>query len=242
MIFSLAANGLRHPISGRKISKRLVNMTLKFLGKKEGMAQFYDESGKIVVCTVITAEPNVISQIKREESDGYTSLQLAAFKVKPSKVNNVTKPLAGHFKKAGIDARTTLLESPVEKVDEYEVGQEIDATFFSEIPFVDVSSVSKGKGFQGVMKRYNFKGGPAAHGSGFHRHAGSTGMRSTPGRCLPGRKMAGRMGGERVTVQSLRVVRVDAEKNFILVAGPVPGARGSIVEVARAEKKKGKTK
>lgn len=213
-------------------------MTLKFLGKKEGMAQVYDDNGNIIVCTVISAEPNLIAQIKSKETDGYNALQLAAFKTKPSKAKNVSKPLKGHYKKAGIDPRHTLLESPVESVEDYQVGQEIDVSFFAEIPFVDVSAVSKGKGFQGVMKRHNFSGGPAAHGSGFHRHAGSTGMRSTPGRCLPGGKVAGRMGGERVTVQSLRVVKIDTEKNYILVAGPVPGARGSMLEVSRAEKKK----
>lgn len=213
-------------------------MTLKFLGKKEGMTQVYDESGKIVVCTVISAEPNLIAQIKTQEKDGYNALQLAAFKKSPSKVKNVTQPLRGHYKKAGIDPRHSLLESRVESVDAYAVGQEINASYFAEIPFVDVSATTKGKGYQGVMKRHGFRGGPAAHGSGFHRHAGSTGMRSTPGRCLPGIKMPGRMGGERVTVQSLRVVKVDAEKNYILVAGPVPGAKGSILEVSRAEKKK----
>ena len=217
-------------------------MTLKFLGKKEGMAQVYDKNGKLVVCTVISAEPNLIAQIKNRETDGYNALQLAAFKTKPSKAKNVSKPLKGHYKKAGIDPRNALIESPVESVDDYSVGQEIDASFFAEIPFVDVSAISKGKGFQGVMKRHGFKGGPAAHGSGFHRHAGSTGMRSTPGRCLPGVKMAGRMGGERVTVQSLRVVKVDVEKKYILVAGPVPGARGSVLEVSRAEKKNGNKK
>ena len=217
-------------------------MTLKFLGKKEGMAQVYDKKGNLVVCTVISAEPNLIAQIKSREVDGYNAVQLAAFKTKPSKVRNITKPLKGHFKKAGIDPRNVIVESRVASVDDYQVGQEVNANFFAEIPFVDVAAVSKGKGFQGVMKRHNFKGGPAAHGSGFHRHAGSTGMRSTPGRCLPGVKMAGRMGGERVTVQSLRVIRVDVEKNYLLVAGPVPGARGSVLEVSRAEKKKAKKK
>jgi len=215
-------------------------MTMKFLGKKEGMAQVYDEKGNLVVCTVISAEPNVVSQVKSLERDGYSAVQLAAFKATPSKVKNISNPLKGHFKKAGIEPRRALLESPVEKIEEYKPGQEIDVAIFADCAFVDVAAVSKGKGFQGVMKRHNFKGGPAAHGSGFHRHGGSTGMRTTPGRCLPGQKMAGRMGGERVRVQNLRIVKVDPEKRCLLVAGAVPGARGSVVEISRAVKKKGK--
>ncbi|HAZ15396.1 MAG: 50S ribosomal protein L3 [Chlamydiae bacterium GWC2_50_10] len=215
-------------------------MTMKFLGKKEGMAQVYDEKGNLVVCTVISAEPNIVSQVKSLERDGYSAVQLAAFKATPSKVKNISNPLKGHFKKAGIEPRRALLESPVEKIEEYKPGQEIDVAIFADCAFVDVAAVSKGKGFQGVMKRHNFKGGPAAHGSGFHRHGGSTGMRTTPGRCLPGQKMAGRMGGERVRVQNLRIVKVDPEKRCLLVAGAVPGARGSVVEISRAVKKKGK--
>lgn len=213
-------------------------MTLKFLGKKEGMTQVYDKEGKVVVCTVIKAEPNVVAQIKKKEIDGHNALQLAAFKTKPSKVKNVSKALKGHFKKAQVDPRNELRESPVESVENYTVGQEINASYFAEIPFVDVAAYSKGKGFQGVMKRYNFAGGPAAHGSGFHRHGGSNGMRTSPGRCLPGMKKAGHMGDERVTVQNLRVIKIDVEKNYMLVAGAVPGARGSTLEVSRAEKKK----
>jgi len=213
---------------------------MKFLGKKEGMAQVYDEKGNLVVCTVISAEPNIVSQVKSLERDGYSAVQLAAFKATPSKVKNISNPLKGHFKKAGIEPRRALLESPVEKIEEYKPGQEIDVAIFADCAFVDVAAVSKGKGFQGVMKRHNFKGGPAAHGSGFHRHGGSTGMRTTPGRCLPGQKMAGRMGGERVRVQNLRIVKVDPEKRCLLVAGAVPGARGSVVEISRAVKKKGK--
>ena len=204
------------------------------------MAQVYDEKGNLVVCTVISAEPNIVSQVKSLERDGYSAVQLAAFKATPSKVKNISNPLKGHFKKAGIEPRRALLESPVEKIEEYKPGQEIDVAIFADCAFVDVAAVSKGKGFQGVMKRHNFKGGPAAHGSGFHRHGGSTGMRTTPGRCLPGQKMAGRMGGERVRVQNLRIVKVDPEKRCLLVAGAVPGARGSVVEISRAVKKKGK--
>lgn len=213
-------------------------MTLNFMGKKEGMAQVYDEKGNLITCTVLVVEPNVISQIKTQESDGYSAVQLAAFQLPPSKVKNQSKAMQGHFKKAGVNPRRKVQESRLEDVSGYEVGQELDVTYFEEISHVDVIAVSKGKGFQGVMKRHGFKGGPASHGSGFHRHAGSTGMRSTPGRCLPGVKMAGRMGGERVTVQSLPVVRVDAEKRVLLVKGAVPGSRGSMVTVRQAVKKK----
>ncbi len=212
-------------------------MTLKFLGKKEGMTQVYDDKGKLVVCTVIALEPNMVAQIKTKEKDGYNALQLAGFKVPPSKVKNISSPLRGHFKKAGMDPRKALLETRLDNLEGYAVGQEIDCSIFAQTAWVDVSAVSKGKGYQGVMKRYNYRGGPAAHGSGFHRHGGSTGMRTSPGRCLPGTKKAGRMGGERVTVQSLRVIRVDREKNYMLVEGAVPGARGAALEVQRAEKK-----
>ena len=213
-------------------------MALKFLGKKEGMTQVYDENGKLITCSVIFAEPNVVSQLKSHKTDGYNAIQLAAFKVKPPKVKNVTKAMIGHFKKGGISPRKALQESRMEKIDGFEVGQEIDANYFAEVTHVDVTGVSKGKGFQGVIKRHGFKGGPGSHGSGFHRHAGSTGMRTTPGRCLPGVKMAGRMGGEKVTVQNKRIVKIDAEKKIILVEGSIPGARGGIVTVRQAIKMK----
>jgi large subunit ribosomal protein L3 len=213
-------------------------MSLKFMGRKEGMTQFFDKKGNLVVCTVISAEPNVVSQIKSKESDGYSALQLASMKVKVPKVKNVTKPLRGHFAKATIEPRSSLVETRIDDVDQYTVGQEIPVSYFAETEFVDVIGVSKGKGYQGVMKRHGFSGGPAAHGSGFHRHAGSTGMRSTPGRCLPGVKKAGRMGGERVTIQSLRVIMVDEAKQVIVVEGAIPGARGGLVYVQKAKKKK----
>lgn len=216
-------------------------MTLKLMGKKRGMTRIFDEKGNHVVCTVISAEPNVISQIKKKESDGYEAVQLSAFKVKPSKARNVTKPLQGHFKKAGIEPRDHCIESRLASTEEFQVGQEVSVGYFSDVIFVDVAGVSKGKGFQGVIKRHHFAGGPASHGSGFHRHGGSTGMRTSPGRCLPGQKKAGRMGGERVTQQNLRVVRIDEEKQVILVEGAIPGARGGLVYITKAEKKSQKS-
>lgn len=149
----------------------------------------FDAQGNQIVCTVILAEPNVISQIKSSQGkDGYNAVQLAAYKVKSSKLKNVSKPLQGHFAKAKIEPRSSLKESRVENIEGFQVAQELNVSYFNEISYVDVSGVSKGKGHQGVMKRHNFAGGPASHGSGFHRHGGSTGMRSTPGRCLPGQK------------------------------------------------------
>ena len=221
-------------------------MELKLMGKKRGMTQYFDESGNVVVCTVIHAEPNVITQIKRKETDGYDAIQFGFDKlvtVDPRTVEKrVTKPLLGHFLKANIAPRRYLAESRVENVDAFSVGQELNVTLFSDVSHVDVSGVSKGKGFQGVIKRHGYSGGPASHGSGFHRHGGSTGMRTTPGRCLPGTKKAGHMGAENVTVQNLKVIRVDAERNLLIVEGAVPGPVGALVSFKAAQKKRKKNK
>ena len=201
------------------------------------MTRIFDENGNHIVCTVISAEPNIVTQVKRKESDGYEAIQLSAFKVKSSKVRNVTKPLKGHFAKAGVEPRNHSVESRLVSAAEFQPGQEMGLSYFADAAFVDVQGVSKGKGFQGVMKRHNFAGGPASHGSGFHRHGGSTGMRTSPGRCLPGQKKAGRMGGEVVTQQSLRVVKIDEEKQVLLVEGAIPGARGGLVYITKSIKK-----
>lgn len=217
-------------------------MALKLMGKKRGMTQRFDDSGNIVVCTVIHAEPNVVTQIKKKASDGYDAIQLGFDRlvVEDSRTiqKRMTKQLIGHFQKAEVEPRRYLSESRIENVEEYSVGQELSVALFSDVAFVDVSGVSKGKGYQGVIRRHNFRGGPAAHGSGFHRHGGSTGMRSTPGRCLPGQKKAGRMGADHVTVQNLRVVGIDEKRNLIIVEGSIPGARGSLVSVIPSKKKK----
>jgi large subunit ribosomal protein L3 len=216
-------------------------MALKLMGKKRGMTQRFDDAGNIVVCTVIHAEPNVVTQIKRKASDGYNALQMGFEKVVTKNLGTIqkrmTKQLIGHFQKASVEPRRYLSESRIDNVEDYSIGQELGVALFSDVVFVDVCGVSKGKGFQGVMKRYHFKGGPAAHGSGFHRHGGSTGMRTTPGRCLPGQKKAGRMGAESVTVQNLRVVGIDAGRNLIIVEGSVPGPRGGLVSVVPSKKK-----
>ncbi len=212
-------------------------MTLKLMGIKKGMSRLFDKDGNLIVCTVIFTEPNIISQIKRVEKDGYNAVQLSAIKVKAPKVRNVTKPLKGHFKKAGIEPRQHLAESRIENPEEFQVGQEVGVAYFAGCENVDVAGQSKGKGHQGVIKRHHFAGGPAAHGSGFHRHGGSCGMRTSPGRCLPGQKKSGRMGGERVTLQNLRIMQIDEEKNLIVVEGAIPGARGGLVYITKAVKK-----
>ncbi len=219
-------------------------MTLKMKGKKQGMTQTFDEAGNIVACTVIHAEPSVIVQIKTQENDGYEALQLGYDKVEVQDprtlLKRFSKPLTGHFKKAGVEPRRTLSETPVDKLEGYEVGQTLSLSLFKEVGHVDISAVSKGKGYQGVMKRFHFRGGPGAHGSGFHRHGGSVGMRTTPGRTFPGFKKAGRMGGVWVTTQNLRVVAVDEERNLIVVEGSVPGPNGALVTIAPAKKKQKK--
>ena len=210
------------------------------MGKKLGMTTIFNESGAIIPCTVISMEPNVVTQMKSEEIDGYDAIQIGYDKVVAKNVkkieSKVKKGPFGHFKKANVEARRHLKECRVATID-YEIGQELDVSIFEEMKFVDVQGVSKGKGYQGVMKKYNFKGGPAAHGSGFHRHAGSTGMRSTPGRCLPGGPRASRMGGEHKTVQSLPVVTVDKERNLLVVKGSIPGTKGSLVVINKSIKK-----
>lgn len=216
-------------------------MSLTMMGKKRGMMQLFDEKGNIVVCTVIEAEPNVVTQIKTKETDGYQAVQLGFDKVTGKSQYTIDKrtkkPQLGLFKKVGTSPRRHLLESRTTPADDYTLGQEISVDVFNGIEFVDATAISKGKGYQGVMKRHNFAGGPASHGSGFHRHAGSTGMRSTPGRGLPGGKKAGQMGNEQVTVQNLRVVKIDAENQLIIVKGQVPGPRNGLVYISQAKKK-----
>jgi large subunit ribosomal protein L3 len=210
-------------------------MPLTLIGQKKGMAQVFDKDGKVVVCTVILAEPNTVLQIKRKETHGYNGIQLGGVPMTKSQANRATKPIKGHFAKIQVEPCLEILESRLDEVDEYQVGQKLDVSLFADAKFVDVEGVSKGKGFQGVMKMFNMAGGPGAHGSGFHRHMGSTGMRSTPGRCFPGGKRASRMGGDRKTVQNLRVVAVKG--NLILVEGAVPGAPSGIVYIRKAKKK-----
>lgn len=217
-------------------------MALTMMGKKRGMMQLFDEKGNVIVCTVIQAESNVVTQIKTKEIDGYSAVQLGFEKVTGKSQYTIEartgKPKLGHFKKAGVEPRRHLLESRVDSEEAFTVGQEISLDIFNEVEFVDATALSKGKGYQGVMKRHGFAGGPASHGSGFHRRAGSTGMRSTPGRALPGGKKAGHMGYERITVQNLQVIKVDLDNQVILVKGQVPGPRNGLVYLTQAKKKR----
>lgn len=210
-------------------------MPLTLIGQKKGMVQVFDKDGKRIVCTVIQADPNTVLQIKRKETDGYNGIQLCGIAKTKSQIARTEKPLKGHYAKHQVEPHRVIRESLLDEVDDYQVGQKLDASIFADVEFVDVEGTSKGKGYQGVMKLYNMAGGPAAHGSGFHRHMGSTGMRSTPGRCFPGGKRASRMGGDRKTVQNLRVVEIRG--NLLLVEGAVPGARSGVVYIRKAVKK-----
>lgn len=205
------------------------------LGTKLGMTQVWDENGNIVPVTVIEVAPNVVTQIRTPEVDGYSAVQIAAGQIDPRKVN---KPSSGHFEKAGVTPRRHLTEVRTADAAEYALGQEltVDATFEAGQK-IDVVGTSKGKGFAGVMKRHNFKGVSASHGAHRnHRKPGSIGASATPSRVFKGQRMAGRMGGERVTVLNLHVHSIDAEKGLILIKGAVPGARGRLVFVRNAVK------
>jgi len=210
-------------------------MSLTLIGQKKGMAQVFDQEGRLVVCTVILAEPNTVLQIKRKETHGYNGLQLAGQPLSQSKGARICKPQKGEFAKFQVEPCRVVHESRLEDVESYQIGQKIDVSFFAGVAYVDVEGMTKGKGFQGVIKLHKMSGGPGAHGSGFHRHMGSTGMRTTPGRCFPGGKRPSRMGGDRQTVQNLRVVAVKG--NLLLVEGAVPGSRSGTVFIRESIKK-----
>jgi len=208
--------------------------TKGLLGKKLGMTQVWDANNKLVPVTVVEITPNVVTQLRSQEVDGYTAVQIAYGQIDPRKV---TKPLTGHFDKAGVTPRRHLTELPTDDTSEYSLGQELTVDIFEPGKKVDVMGTSKGKGFAGVMKRHNFAGVSSSHGSHRnHRKPGSIGASSTPSRVFKGMRMAGRMGGDRVTVLNLTVHSVDLEKGILLVKGAVPGARGRIVFVRNAVK------
>jgi large subunit ribosomal protein L3 len=204
------------------------------LGTKLGMTQVFDENNRIVPVTVVKAEPNVVTQVRTQEKDGYTAVQLAAGAIDPRKVN---KPVAGHFAKAGVTPRRHLVELRTADASEYTVGQEITAEVFEAGAVVDITGTSKGKGTAGVMKRHNFKGLGSSHGTQRkHRSPGSIGGCATPGRVFKGLRMAGRMGHERVTTQNLKVHKIDVENGLLLIKGAVPGPKGGLVFVKTAAK------
>ena len=208
-------------------------MSKTVIGKKVGMTQIFDETGKVIPVTVIEAEPNVIAQIKTVESDGYNAIQLGYEDAKESKVN---KPVKGHFAKASITPKKHLREFRVENVENYKVGDEVKVDTFAQGDKVDVQGTSKGKGFQGVIKRHGQSRGPMGHGSMYHRRPGSMGPTSTPGRVFKGKNLPGHMGAQTITIQNLDVVRVDTDKNVILLKGSVPGAKGAILKIRTSVK------
>jgi len=204
-------------------------MVKGIIGKKVGMTQLFDENGKVIPVTVIEAGPCTVVQKKTVESDGYQAVQLGFGEVSAKKVNNAA---AGHFKKANVAPKKTLREFRLEDVSGLNVGDVIKADVFAAGDKVDVAGISKGKGYQGVIKRYGKHRLRESHGTGpVARHAGSNGSTSTPSRVFKGKKLPGHMGAERVTVQNLIVVKVDAENNLIAIKGAIPGAKGSVVTI-----------
>jgi large subunit ribosomal protein L3 len=204
------------------------------LGTKLGMTQVFDENNRVVPVTVVQAGPNVVTQVRTPDNDGYTGVQLAYGAIDPRKVN---KPRTGHFSKAGATPRRHLVELRTSDAGEYTVGQEITASVFDAGAVVDVVGTSKGKGTAGVMKRHGFKGLGASHGTQRkHRSPGSIGGCATPGRVFKGVRMAGRMGNARITTQNLTVHRVDADNGLLLIKGAVPGPRGGLIVVKSAAK------
>jgi large subunit ribosomal protein L3 len=208
--------------------------TKGILGEKLGMTQVFDDNNRIVPVTVVKAGPCVVTQIRTQEKDGYTAVQLAYGQVDPRKV---TKPVAGHFKAANVTPRKHLVEVRTDAIEDYTVGQELGADVFADGALVDVTGTTKGKGTAGVMKRHGFRGLGAAHGTQRkHRSPGSIGACATPGRVFKGLRMAGRMGNEKQTTLSLIVHKVDTERGLLLIKGAIPGPKGGLVLVRTATK------
>jgi len=206
-------------------------MVTTILGRKLGMTQVWSEDDRLVPVTVIEAGPCVVSQVKTVKRDGYSAMQIGFGDIKDKKVN---KPTAGHFAKAKIEPKANLAEVRLDEGDAVKVGQAITIDAFSEAKAVHVTGVSKGKGFAGVMKRHNFKGGPGGHGSHSHRIPGSVGQCASPSRVFRGKKLPGHMGTDTVTVRNLEVVKVDPEQNLLIVKGAVPGGKGALLTIRMA--------
>lgn len=209
-------------------------MKKAILARKIGMTQVFSENGLLVPVTVLEAGPCVVVQKKTVENDGYDALQVGFGEIKTI---HVIKPSKGHFDKAGVEPKKVLREFKLENVSEYEIGAEIKADIFSAGDKVDVTGISKGKGYQGVVKRHGQHRGPVTHGSKFHRAAGSLSSATSPGKVKKGKKLPGHMGNVQVTVQNLEIVRADADKNLILVKGAVPGAKGVLLYIKESVKK-----
>lgn len=205
----------------------------QIIGKKVGMTQIFSETGEFVPVTVVEAGPVFVTQVKSDEKEGYNAVQVGFGDQKEHRIN---RPKKGHFDKAGVSPKKVLREMRLDDVSGYELGQKIDCSVFEGVELVDVIGTSKGKGTAGPIKRWNQSRGPEAHGSKYHRGPGSIGAASYPARVLKGMHMAGHMGHERVTVQNLTLVKVDAQRNLLLIKGAVPGPKGGVVIVREAIK------
>ena len=224
-------------------------MKKAILATKVGMTQIFNEDGVLVPVTVLQAGPCVVTQVKTVENDGYSAIQVGFGEKKEKIVNKdkggkkeiahrhgINKAVKGHLAKAGVSGKRFLREFKFENAEEYTLGQEITADIFAAGDKVDATAISKGKGFQGAIKRHNQHRGPMTHGSKFHRHAGSNGSATDPGKVFKSKKMPGHMGAKRITIQNLEIVRVDAENNLILVKGSVPGPKKSLVTIKESVK------
>ena len=203
-------------------------MKKAILGKKVGMTQIFDKDGKAIPVTVIQVGPNIVIQKKVMEKDGYNAIKVGFDEINERKLS---KPIKGQFEKAKVATKRYIRELRLENTESFEIGQEIKADIFAEGDRVDISGVSKGKGTAGVIKRFNAHRGPMKHGSKFHRSPGSMGSSSSPSKTFKGKMLPGRMGNENTTIQNIEVVKIDAEKNYMLVKGGVPGIRGSLVMI-----------
>lgn len=210
-------------------------MSVGILGTKVGMTQVFDDAGTAIPVTVIQAGPCTVTQIKTKQTDGYSAIQLAYGEVKEKALN---KPKLGHLAKASASPLRYLEEYRAQNTDDYSLGQQISADIFEDGQLVDIAGTSIGRGFAGNQKRNNFSRGPMSHGSKNHREPGSIGAGTTPGRVYPGKRMAGRLGGKRVTVRKLKIVRVDADKNLLLIKGAIPGKPGALVNILPAKEVK----
>lgn len=206
-------------------------MVTTILGRKLGMTQIFDEDDNFVPVTVVLAGPCTVSQVKTKGTDGYEAVQIGFGDIKDKKVN---KPMSGHFEKAGVKPMRYLREVRVDDASQYTTGDQVTVKDFADVKAVDVTGTSKGKGFQGTVKRWNFSRGPMAHGSRNQREPGSIGQCAYPARVRLGLHMSGHMGDERVTVKNLKLVRVDAEQNLMLIKGAVPGGKNALVSIRMA--------
>ncbi|MFQ8689729.1 MAG: 50S ribosomal protein L3 [Blautia sp.] len=208
-------------------------MKKAILATKVGMTQIFNEEGALIPVTVLQAGPCVVTQVKTDENDGYSAVQVGYV---DKRENLVNKPMKGHFEKAGVSCKRFVKEFKLDNAAEYELGQEIKVDAFAAGDHIDATAISKGKGYQGAIKRHGQSRGPMAHGSKYHRHAGSNGSASDPSKVFKGKKMPGQMGNKQITVQNLEVVRVDVENNLLLVKGAVPGPKKSLVTIKETVK------